>query len=384
MLRPQYIHIFSLIGRKRRFILLGEVAHMRNSLRWMLAAAGVAAVTSTVHLPAQADVQPAAWQEQSAAPAPQKPFDAEGHRGTRGLRPENTLPAFAKAMEIGVSTLELDTGITKDGQVVVSHEPVVTSLLCQDTAPAFPGDPMYPYVGKAIHDLTLAEVKTLDCGTRRPADPAHDPFVATQQPVPGTKMPTLDEVYDLADKYGARNVHFNVETKIDPTQPKQTVDPDTFTRKVTEVIARHKGIDRSTLQSFDWRTLRISEELTPQLKRVALIDASTAQVGQPGPSPWLAGIDVDDYRGNIAAAAQAIHAQILSPDQALTSSDLVADAHRRGLTVVPWTVNAPADMNTLIDRDVDGIITDYPDRLRQVMTDRHMRLPQQYPAPAGS
>jgi glycerophosphoryl diester phosphodiesterase len=320
---------------------------------------------------------------QVAAGLSQRPFDAEGHRGTRGLRPENTLPAFAKALEIGVSTLEMDTGITRDGQVIVSHEPVVIPLLCQDTGPAFPGDPAYPYVGKAIHDLTLAEIKTLDCGTRRPADPAHDPYVGTQQPVPGTRMPTLDEVYDLADRYGATTVHFNVETKIDPTQPEQTAGSDTFTRKVTEVIERHRAVPRTTLQSFDWRTLRISERLTPRLRRVALVDASTAQVGQPGASPWLAGIDVDDYGGNIAAAARAAHAQILSPDQALVDANLVRESHHRGLPVVPWTTDDPAQMNALIDLGVDGIISDYPDRLRQVMADRHMRLPRAYPPPAS-
>jgi glycerophosphoryl diester phosphodiesterase len=323
----------------------------------------------------------------SAAPGPamaglSRALDAEGHRGTRGLRPENTLPAFAEALRIGVSTLEMDTGITRDGQVVVTHEPVVLPLLCQDTGPAFPGDPAYPYVGKAIHDLTLAEIRTLDCGTRRPADPAHDPFVGTQQPVPGTRMPTLDEVYELTERAHADAVHLNVETKIDPTQPAQTADPVTFTRKVTEVIERHHAVWRTTLQSFDWRTLRISERLTPQLRRVALIEADTAQVGQPGPSPWLGGIDVDDYHGYIPAAARAAHAQILSPDQALVTDGLVRQAHRLGLTVVPWTVDDPAGMNTLIDQHVDGIITDYPDRLRQVMAARHMPLPRRYPVRA--
>ncbi|GDY33063.1 hypothetical protein GTS_46960 [Gandjariella thermophila] len=198
--------------------------------------------------------------------------------------------------------------------------------------------------------------------------------------MPGTRIPTLDEVYALTERAHATAVHLNVETKIDPTQPAQTVDPDTFTRKVTEVIERHHAVWRTTLQSFDWRTLRISERLTPRLRRVALIDASTAQVGQPGPSPWLAGIDVDDYHGDVPAAARAVHAQILSPDQALVTEDLVRESHRLGLPVVPWTVEDPAAMNALIDAGVDGIITDYPDRLRRVMADRHMPLPRPYPA----
>ena len=355
-------------------------SHRARATRYLRVALTAAATAATVGglPPTLAAAEPASTTVPSVAGTS---FDAEGHRGTRGLRPENTLPAFGKALEIGVTTLELDTGITKDGQVIVTHEPTVLSLLCQDTAPAFPGDQMYPYVGKNIHDLTLAEIKTLDCGTRRPADPAKDPFAGTQQPVPGTRMPTLDEVFTLAEKYRATGVRFNIETKIDPTQPDQTAGPEEFTHRVTEVIKRRNTVGRSTLQSFDWRTLKIAERSIPDLRRVALIDDSTAQVGQPGPSPWLGGIDVDDYQGNIAAAAQAAHVQILSPDSALVKSDVVADSHKRGLTVVPWTVNDPAQMNSVIDAGVDGIISDYPDRLRQVMTDRHMPLPQAYPAP---
>ena len=103
--------------------------------------------------------------------------------------------------------------------------------------------------------LTLAQIRTLDCGTRRPANPADDPFVGTQQPVPGTRMPTLDEVFRLAERDHADGVRFNIETKLDPTQPQQTADPLTFTNKVIQVIRRHHAIDRSTLQSFDWRSL---------------------------------------------------------------------------------------------------------------------------------
>lgn len=320
---------------------------------------------------------------QSPAPEVQQPahsFDAEGHRGTRGLRPENTLPAFDEALRIGVTTLELDTAITKDGRVVVTHEPAVTPLLCQDTAPAFPGDPAFPYVGKDLRQLTLAEVKTLDCGTRRPADPAKDEFAGTQRPVPGTRMPTLDEVYDLAEQRHAGGVRFDIETKIDPTRPDQTAGPEEFTDRVTDVVRRHRAVHRTTLESFDWRTLRIAADRVPQLRRSALFDASTAEIGEPGPSPWLAGADADEFRGDLAAAAQAtVGAQVLSPDASLVTPHMVAGSHARGMGVLPWTPEDPAQMHRLIDTGVDGIITDYPDRLRQVMAERRMPLPKAYP-----
>jgi glycerophosphoryl diester phosphodiesterase len=157
-------------------------------------------------------------------------FDLEAHRGGRGLRPENTLASFGNALQLGVTTLELDTGITKDGQVLVTHEPRILSLQCQDTGTNH-------FVGQLVKDLTLAQAKTLDCGTRHPTAPG-DEFVGTQESVPGTRMPTLDEVFDLAERYGARNIQFNIETKIDPTAPNDTVDPFTFTRKVLDPSAR--------------------------------------------------------------------------------------------------------------------------------------------------
>jgi glycerophosphoryl diester phosphodiesterase len=173
---------------------------------------------------------PAALLPGAARPAPKAPakFDLEGHRGTRGLRPENTLAAFGKALQIGVSTLELDTGVTKDGVVVVSHERRISPLECQDTG----GN---TYVGQLIKDLTYAQIQTLDCGTRHPPDPATDPFVSTQEAVPGTHMPSLAQVFVLANRYGANDVQFDIETKIDPTV-NDTVDYVTFTQKVLGVI----------------------------------------------------------------------------------------------------------------------------------------------------
>jgi glycerophosphoryl diester phosphodiesterase len=161
----------------------------------------------------------------AAAPTASASFDLEAHRGGRGLRPENTLASFGNALRLGVTTLELDTGVTKDGVVVVSHERRISTLECSG-----------PHVGKLIKDLTLKQIKQLDCGTRRPPVPATDPFVSTQESVPGTKLPTLAEVFQLADRYGAGRVQFNIETKLDPTLPKETVAPATFARKVIGVI----------------------------------------------------------------------------------------------------------------------------------------------------
>jgi glycerophosphoryl diester phosphodiesterase len=308
-------------------------------------------------------------------------FDLEGHRGTRGLRPEDTLPAFSEALTLGVRTLELDTGISKDGVVIVAHDPFANPDLCSDTEPAFANDPKYPYVGKFWVNLTFAQIETLDCGTRHPADP-NDPYYDSELPVPGTHVPTLDQVFALVEQRNANDVQLNIETKLDPTHPLQTVRPYRFVKADLAVIRRHRdGIARSILQSFDWRTLRIARRLAPALRRAALVEADTAQVGRRGKSPWLGGIDIDwpRYHGDIAAAATSVGATVLSPDYNILTDATIASAHRRHQLVIPWTVNSDPVAIDLIRRGVDGIITDYPNQGRDVLQSLGYRLPKRYP-----
>jgi glycerophosphoryl diester phosphodiesterase len=310
----------------------------------------------------------------SAAPPPkvQANFDLEGHRGTRGLRPENTLAAFGKALQIGVTTLELDTGVTKDGVVVVSHERRISPLECSDTAGNH-------YVGRLIRDLTYAQIQTLDCGTRHPANPATDPFIGTQEAVPGTHIPALAQVFELANRYGADDVQFDIETKIDPTVD-DTVDPVAFTEKVTDVIRRYGMTQRSLLQSFDWRTLVESKREVPALETVALAQAPTIFPG----TPWTAGVQIpaDAWSsGSLARAVKSIGASVLSARFQDITDPLIAGAHAQGLKIVPWTVDDAPTMASLIDRGVDGLITDYPNTGRDVMAQKGIKLPRQYASP---
>jgi glycerophosphoryl diester phosphodiesterase len=266
-------------------------------------------------------------------------FDIERHRGTRGLRPENTLAAFGKALQIGVTTLELDTGVTKDGVVVVSHERRISPLECQDTG----GNHV---VGRLIRDLTLAEIQTLDCGTRHPPNPATDPFVGTREAVPGTHMPTLAQVFELANRYGADGVQFNIETKIDPTVD-DTVPPAEFASRVLGVIERFGMVERSLLQSFDWRTLVEAKKQRPAVRTVALAQAPTIFPG----TPWTAGVPIaaDAWQGSLAKVVKSIGATILSPRFQDLTDPLIAAAHRQGLHVVPWTVDDAPTMGSLIE-----------------------------------
>lgn len=297
-------------------------------------------------------------------------FDLESHRGGRGLRPENTLAAFGHSLRLGVTTLELDTGVTKDGVVVVSHERRISKLECTG-----------PHVGKLVKDLTLKQIKQLDCGTRNPDVPSTDPFLPTLEQVPGTKMPTLAEVFELANRYGAKGVQFNIETKLDPTLPKETVAPGVFARRVVAVIKRYGMTRRSLIQSFDWRTLVEARKLQPGLRRVALAQKTTVFKG----TKWTAGIEIGTNPfgdGSLALAVKdELRAHVLSPLHTDTTDRLIKSAHNRGLTVIPWTVNEKADMKALIKRDVDGIITDYPDRLREVMDAEGLDLPDPVASP---
>jgi glycerophosphoryl diester phosphodiesterase len=286
-------------------------------------------------------------------------------------------------LTLGVRTLELDTGVTRDGVVIVAHDQFVSPILCSDTAPAFPGDPRFPYVGKYYHSLTYREVKTLDCGTRHDIDPATHKYYESELPVPGTHVPTLDQVFALVEQRHADDVQLNIETKIDPLHPGRSVGPREFVKADLAVIRRHRdGIARSLLQSFDWRTLAISRRLAPALRRVALIEGDTAQIGRPGASPWLGGIDIDAprYHGDPATAATSVRAAVLSPLDSFLTDARIASAHRLGQLVVPYTVDDDPTMIDLIRRGVDGIITDYPNQGRDVLESLGFRLPKAYPA----
>lgn len=306
-------------------------------------------------------------------------FDLQAHRGGRGETTEESLRAFAKALELGVTTLELDIVLSRDVQPMVWHDPVIEPTKCADTGPAFPGDPQYPYVGKPVHELTLMQLRTLDCGKLLSAFPA-------AEVVPGNTIATLAEVFALADSYGAQ-VRYNIETKVEAEKPELSAAPEQFVDVILAAVRAAGKVDLVEIQSFDWRTLPMVRAVEPSIPLVALYDETTWLPG----SPWLNGIDPgsvgDPIRGAVAIGADAISPGYSNP-YGLTPADpdfaLVADrayvdrAHGLGLSVIPWTINDAATMNAQIDAGADGIITDYPTLLRQVMADRGMQLPPAY------
>jgi glycerophosphoryl diester phosphodiesterase len=323
----------------------------------------------------------------AASPAHRPHFDLQAHRGGIGMTTEESLEGFAKAMRLGVSTLELDTQITRDQRVVVNHDRQISSAKCRDTTPVTAGDTQFPYVGKYIKDLTLAQIRTLDCGYQQL------PGFPDQQVVRGFRMVELRDVLNLVKSLHATGITLNVETKVEAGAPEQTAPRALFVRRVFQEI-RASGIERQvTIQSFDWGALMAMHRLAPRWPLVALTNYDFLQVGQPGASPWLGGIDADDFGGDFVRAAATIPGvRALSPVYGFPQNGKISDpgfrfyvdkamvarAHARGLKVIPWTCDDLPTVAALMDMGVDGIITNYPDRVRQLMADRGMRLPKPY------
>ncbi|MEU8802475.1 glycerophosphodiester phosphodiesterase family protein [Spirillospora sp. NPDC048819] len=276
--------------------------------------------------------------------------EVHGHRGARGLRPENTLPGFAHALELGVDVIELDVGMSADGVVVLNHDQALSPVNLTDTAPAQPGDPAFPYVGKPVRELTLAQLRTVDAGARR-----HEAF--TQTPVPGARIPTLAEACALL---APTDVELAVELKTDPGWP--AGDVERLTAAVAGVLASAGLTRRSRLLAFDWRVLAEARRRHPEFTRVALIERKTLVPD----TPWLAGLPPDDP---VSAAAE-MGAAVLSPEHAITTPGLVDRAHAQGLQVAVWTVNTHEDMARFIKYGTDALVTDYPDRLHAVLAAR--------------
>lgn len=266
-------------------------------------------------------------------------LDLQGHRGARGLLPENTIPGFLHAIELGVTTLEMDVVISKDGYVVLSHEPWFSHEIC--TKPD--GSPVTEEEERSLnlYQMTYEEITRYDCGLRgNPRFP--------QQKGMAVHKPTLDEVIQAAEAYaeekGRPKLAYNIETKSQPARDNvYHPPPDSFTGKVWEVIQRNGIGERAILQSFDVRTLQVARDIAPDLQ-LALLVESHDDMNMEG---FL------DLLGFIP--------EIYSPYYKLVDEPAVTMAHDKGMRIIPWTINTREEMQEMISLQVDGIITDYPD-----------------------
>ena len=292
-------------------------------------------------------------------------FDLQGHRGARGLAPENTIPAFETALRIGVSTLELDLAVTRDGVLVVSHDPHLNADITRG-----PDGVFLPAPGPAIHSLTFAELRRYDVGRIRP-DTAYAARFRQQTSADNIRIPALTEVFDLVQKASASHIRFNIETKITPDSGADTPDPENFAALIAKAVRDAGLTSRVTVQSFDWRTLAAMRRIAPEIERSCLTIQSPGEDNlrrnMPGPSPWTAGLDIDDHGGSTPRLVHVAGCGVWSPYFRNVTAALVKEAQALGLKVIPWTVNEMADLKLAIETGVDGIITDYPDRLRAAL-----------------
>jgi glycerophosphoryl diester phosphodiesterase len=302
---------------------------------------------------------------------PAAAVDLQGHRGTRGLAPENTLVAFRKAIEIGVTTLETDLALTADDVLVLVHDPRLSRALTRT------GDGRWlEQDGAPIRSLTSVELRAYDVGR---LDPSHEYAKSWPQQLPadGERIPTLAELFALARDArspGGHPVRFNIEIKLTPDSAVPTASAEEFARAVAREVEAAGMTGRVTVQSFDWRPLRALKRIAPEIRTACLtIEAkamNTVREDASGASPWHDGLKRTDHGGSLPRTVQAAGCAAWSPLWRNLNPDLVAEARRLGLAVVAWTVNEPADIERVLDLGVDGLITDYPDRARAVLAKR--------------
>lgn len=295
-------------------------------------------------------------------------LDLQGHRGARGLAPENTLPAFERALALGVTTLELDVAITSDGVLVISHNPVLNPEITRDAAGRF-----LEQRGPAIHAMTWAQLQTYDVGRLKPGTEYALQF-PEQRPADGTRVPRLSDLFNLVKRSGDDKVCFSIETKLDPALPDETPPPEPFARAVVEEIRKAGMASRSQVQSFDWRTLQVVQKIAPEIPTVYLTVQrrfDNIGAGRPEGSAWTAGFQYREH-GSVPKMIKAAGGSYWSAYFEDLDAQKVKEAQSLGLKVLAWTVNDSAAMARLIGYGVDGIITDRPDRARKLLEERGM------------
>jgi glycerophosphoryl diester phosphodiesterase len=296
--------------------------------------------------------------------------DLQGHRGARGLAPENTLPAFARALALGVDTLELDTAVTRDGIVVIHHD----LALNPDIARARDGR-WLEKKGPPIHALTFAELQQYDVGRLNPGTNYAKRY-PDQQPADGTRIPRLADLFALVREKVDQRVRFNVEIKTDPRFPDETLAPEPFAQSLIAEIRKAGMGGRTTIESFDWRSLQAAQRIAPDIPTVYLSAQQNwldnIQAAGPEVSPWTAGFQFKAY-GSVPAMVKAAGGAVWSPYYDDLDAAKMRIARSLGIKVVVWTVNDPEAARRMLELGVDGIISDRPDLMRTLIEEEKRR-----------
>ena len=287
--------------------------------------------------------------------SPPPPFDLQAHRGGAGLWPENTLEAFGRALALGVSTLELDVHLTAEDDVVVAHDPTLGGSALADA--------------RRIRELTRADLPP--------------------------SMPLLRQVAALLDERGAEPVRLNLEIKYDALDGARLTSREAFVARVVEALRIDGLVGRTSIQCFDWGVLARVGDAEPLLARNLLVSPRYLKATADAPSPWFDGLAVDTDFVRTAAAEGFTTISPLHGSPFLSgvedpayvpfaTAELIAHAHTAGLAVVPYVVDDAPTMRHLIDLGVDGLITNRPDLLRDVLEQEERALPPTFARQATS
>jgi glycerophosphoryl diester phosphodiesterase len=287
-------------------------------------------------------------------------IELQGHRGARGLFPENTLAGFAATLAIGVDTLELDVAMTADDVVVVTHDPRLNPDITRKRDGTWLSAP-----GPDIRTLRAAQLAEYDVGRLRPGS-GYAALYPDQAPRDGATIPLLAEVLQLDPM-----VNVNIEMKTFPRQPGLTADPEAMADAVAAVADAAGATARIIVQSFDWRGPRHLRRTRPDIRLAWLTQRAT--VLEAG--AWWGGPLLADHDGSVPRVVAAEGGPTWGPDHLDLTQASIAEAHALGLRVVPWTVNRSDDMRRLLQWGVDGLITDRPDFARVVMAELGIALP---------
>jgi glycerophosphoryl diester phosphodiesterase len=268
-------------------------------------------------------------------------FDVQGHRGCRGIYPENSIPAFVHAVKIGVTTIELDVIISADGQVVVSHDTWVSPEICQ-----LDGNDLDTTEKVNMFRLTYEEIKRYDCGSKFLKEFPEQTKIAVRKPLLREVINTCEA---LAEKLNRTGLQYNIEIKSRPdTDGKFHPHPEEYVEKVIEVIIKAGIKNRVFIQSFDPRVLKYVHKKYPEIRLGMLVAAGL-------------------LTENVYTTVAGFSPEVCSPHYSMLTAEKIKKFHKKGIKVVPWTVNDEELMKDLIKNGVDGIITDYPDILLKVL-----------------
>jgi len=296
----------------------------------------------------------------------ESPMMLIGHRGAAGLFPENTLTAFEKALSYRVGALETDVQITADGNVVLYHD----LLLKPEITRTAEGKWLADKDRKPIKALTLSELKTYDVGRLKPFTVYARRF-PDQKPADGQRIPTLRELIDLLKNRRDTHTGLWLEIKTSPEKPALSSLPESVVDATVSLLKREGFLERTRILSFDWRALVYCLKHYPEIPVVFLSHSGATldnlQSGHPGPSPWMAGVDIDDFAGSVPRAIRHLGGKHWGPQFRSLNADRIYEAHGIGVTIYAWTVDDQSDMDRLMHLGVDGIITNRPDVLRSLL-----------------